>query len=152
MENLPVVFVETIGGEEIKLPVRATSGSAGYDICSRVKLTIAAGTFDRVPTGLKIAIPRGFEAQVRPRSGLAAKSGVTVLNAPGTIDSDYRGEVCVILINHGPVPFDIEPGMRIAQLVFSRVENLHFDKVSSLEQTERGEGGFGSTGHKPIEK
>jgi len=142
----PLVAVETIGGVAVKLPARATCGSAGYDICSSEKVTIGAGRFAKISTGLKLSIPAGFEAQVRPRSGLAAKSGVTVLNAPGTIDSDYRGEVCVLLVNHGSDDFIVEPGMRIAQLVFAAVIAVNFAKVDSLDESSRGEGGFGSTG------
>ncbi|HMM60359.1 MAG TPA: dUTP diphosphatase, partial [Candidatus Rifleibacterium sp.] len=102
--------------------------------------------FAMVPTGLRIAMPHGLEAQVRPRSGLAAKHGVTVLNAPGTIDSDYRGEICVILINHGDNEFVIEPGMRIAQMVFAKVTEVEFRVCNELGSSDRGEGGFGSTG------
>ncbi|HQG29969.1 MAG TPA: dUTP diphosphatase [Candidatus Ozemobacteraceae bacterium] len=122
----PTVRVASIDASTYPLPNQATSGAAGYDVCSREALTLAPGAFGRVGTGLKLEIPHGYEAQVRPRSGLAAKHGVTVLNAPGTIDSDYRGEVCVILINHGRTPFTVEPGMRIAQLVFARVTSVEF--------------------------
>jgi dUTP pyrophosphatase len=101
-----------------------------------------------VPTGLRISMPVGVEAQIRPRSGLAAKHGVTVLNAPGTIDSDYRGEICVILINHGSNEFVVEPGMRIAQMVFARVTTVEFKICENLDHSERGSGGFGSTGTK----
>ena len=129
-----------------KLPVMATPGAAGYDLCASQAVTIKKGEFEKVPTGIRISMPMGLEAQVRPRSGLAAKNGVTVLNAPGTIDSDYRGEICVILINHGKEDFVIEPGMRIAQLVFSQVTQVSFKQVDFLDETSRGEGGFGSTG------
>lgn len=145
--SLPEVFVEKISGEKVVLPLQATAGASGYDICSREKVLIKPGAIARVPTGLKLSIPKGMEAQVRPRSGLAAKNGITVLNAPGTIDSDYRGEVCVILINHGSEEFTIEIGMRIAQVVFAKVEFVAFREVQSLDLTNRGEGGFGSTGH-----
>ena len=145
--NLPEILVEKLTGEKAVLPSQATSGASGYDICSREKISIEAGKIARVATGLKLSIPKGLEAQVRPRSGLAAKHGITVLNAPGTIDSDYRGEVCVILINHGSEAFTIEVGMRIAQLVFARVECVSFKEVQSLDLTNRGEGGCGSTGH-----
>lgn len=141
-----LVAVEFVDGREQSLPARATPGAAGYDLTSSAALEIAPGAFAKVPTGLKMAIQEGFEGQVRPRSGLAAKHGVTVLNAPGTIDSDYRGEVCVLLINHGRAPFKIEPGMRIAQLVISRVEQAHFQHVARLDDSSRGSGGFGSTG------
>ncbi len=143
---LPLVAVELMEGTGALLPARATAGAAGYDICAREAVTLAPGAFGKVGTGLKLAIPAGYEAQVRPRSGLAAKHGVTVLNAPGTIDSDYRGEVCVVLINHGREPFAIEPGMRIAQLIFAPVTTVGFRDVPALETSARGSGGFGSTG------
>ena len=132
------------------MPTQATPGSAGYDLFANERVEILPGAFDKVGTGIKIAIPPGYEAQVRPRSGLAAKHGITILNAPGTIDSDYRGEVCVILINHGKSSFIIEPGMRIAQFVFSQVVTVGFEcvkaGVGALEASSRGQGGFGSTG------
>jgi dUTP pyrophosphatase len=111
------------------------------------EMTLEPGAVALVPTGIAFALPASLEAQVRPRSGLAAKFGVTVLNAPGTIDSDYRGEVKVILINHGKSPFKIERGMRIAQLVIAPVKQIRWEEVSSLEESARGAGGFGSTGH-----
>lgn len=133
------------------LPHYATEGAAGADLRAALKepLLLAPGQYALIPTGLKIALPRGLEAQVRPRSGLAFKHGVTVLNAPGTIDADYRGEIGVILINHGSSPFLIEPGMRIAQLVVAPVVRVSFERSSQaelLETTQRGEGGFGHTG------
>lgn len=131
-----------------KMPEMATAGAAGYDLCASKAVTIKAGEYEKVPTGIRISMPMGLEAQIRPRSGLAAKHGVTVLNAPGTIDSDYRGEICVILINHGKKDFQIEPGMRIAQMVFSKVIQVDFKQVEQLDETSRGEGGFGSTGIK----
>ena len=109
-------------------------------------MTLEPHKWALVPTGLRIALPVGYEAQVRPRSGLAAKAGITVLNTPGTVDSDYRGEVKVILINHSDVPFVIKDGDRIAQMVIARHETAAFEVVTSLEETTRGEGGFGSTG------
>lgn len=129
-----------------KMPEMATAGAAGYDLYASKAVTIKAGEYEKVPTGIRISMPVGFEAQIRPRSGLAAKHGVTVLNAPGTIDSDYRGEICVILINHGKKDFEIEKGMRIAQMVFSKVIQVSFKQVEQLDETNRGEGGFGSTG------
>jgi len=144
--NLPEILLEKTGEGEIALPARATPGSSGYDVCARIAVTLNPGEYAKVPTGIKLAIPEGYEAQVRPRSGLAAKYGVTILNAPGTIDSDYRGEVCVIMINLGSQPFTIQSGMRIAQLVFAKVESVSFREVPSLDSTKRGEGGFGSTG------
>jgi dUTP pyrophosphatase len=131
-----------------KAPAYATSCSAGADICACIThdLVLESGAFAMVPTGLCIALPQGYEAQVRPRSGLAAKYGVTVLNAPGTIDADYRGEIRVILINHGNNPFVIHNGDRIAQLVIASYTVTSFNLVESLDETERGQGGFGSTG------
>ena len=130
------------------LPVYATAGAAGMDLSAsnETPMTIASGQFARVPCGFAIALPSGFEAQVRPRSGLAAKHGVTVLNAPGTIDCDYRGEVQVILINHGPEPFVIERGMRIAQMVVAPVTRVAWEDVEELPTTARDSGGFGHTG------
>lgn len=143
-EHTQVVYVQLETGQSI--PMQATGGSAGYDLCSCQQVLLKSGSYARVPTGIRISMPPGLECQVRPRSGLAAKHGVTVLNAPGTIDSDYRGEVCVLLINHGQEDFLIEPGMRIAQLVFARVTTVHWVKSESLDKSDRGEGGFGSTG------
>ena len=142
----PAVYVQLEDRPGVSIPLQATTGSAGYDLCASQQILLKAGSFAKVPTGLRISMPSGIECQVRPRSGLAAKHGVTVLNAPGTIDSDYRGEVCAILINHGQDDFLIEPGMRIAQLVFARVTTVDFIKTDSLETSGRGEGGFGSTG------
>ena len=131
-----------------KMPEMATAGAAGYDLCASKSIIIKSGEFEKVPTGIKISMPTGLEAQIRPRSGLAAKHGITVLNAPGTIDSDYRGEICVLLINHGKKDFVIEPGMRIAQMVFAKVIKVNFEQVEQLDETNRGESGFGSTGVK----
>lgn len=132
----------------LKLPSYATSLSAGMDLSAALEEALELGSGERalIPTGLAIALPPGYEAQVRPRSGLAIKHGVTVLNTPGTIDADYRGEIKVILINHGKEPFTIERGMRIAQMVVERHEIIEWNVVESLEETERGESGFGSTG------
>ena len=132
----------------LQLPTYATEQSAGMDLSAALAEAIELGPGDRamVPTGLSIALPPGYEAQIRPRSGLAVKHGVTVLNTPGTIDADYRGEIKVILINHGHEPFTIERGMRIAQMVVERYETVGWEVVKSLEETDRGEGGFGSTG------
>ena len=131
-----------------KAPAYATQFSAGADLCACLEqdIVITSGSYARVPTGLSIALPLGYEAQVRPRSGLAAKSGITVLNSPGTIDADYRGEVQVLLINHGKEDFTIHHGDRIAQLVIARYAQVTFDCKESLGTTERGQGGFGSTG------
>ena len=145
----PIIDVEILDhGRGIELPEFKTPGSAGADIRAAVDdpITIEPGAFGRIPTGLKIAIPQGFEIQVRPRSGLAAKHQVTILNAPGTIDSDYRGEVQVLLVNLGGEPFTINRGDRIAQLVLARVEQFDWNEVAAVDITDRGEGGFGHTG------
>ncbi len=130
------------------LPQYQTKGAAGADISAFLTRseTLRPGEYKAIPTGLYMEIPEGYEVQVRPRSGLAFKHGVTVLNAPGTIDSDYRGEVKVILINHSDEPFVINNGDRIAQIVVAPVSRLPFEEVRDLSETERGEGGFGSTG------
>ncbi|MEL6772723.1 MAG: dUTP diphosphatase [Bacteroidota bacterium] len=137
-------------GKGLALPAHATPDSAGLDLRAAVPedapMTLASGAFTLVPTGLQIALPHGTEGQVRPRSGLAFKHGVTVLNSPGTIDADYRGEVKVLLINHGPEPFVIHRGERIAQLVVARYEQVSFAPTDDLTATERGGGGFGHTG------
>jgi dUTP pyrophosphatase len=136
--------------EGLPLPAYETAGSAGMDLRAAVAeeapLTLEPGARALVPTGLKIALEPGFEAQVRPRSGLALKHGVTCLNSPGTVDSDYRGEVGVILVNHGHEPFVIRRGERIAQMVIARHEQATMVEVGTLDETVRGAGGFGSTG------
>ena len=131
-----------------EVPAYATALSAGMDLraCLDAPVTLAPLERTLVPTGLFIALPPGFEAQVRPRSGLAAKHGVTVLNTPGTIDADYRGEIKVILVNLSSTPFEIVPGERIAQMVVARHERVEWEGTDSLDETERGAGGFGSTG------
>ncbi|RAU21986.1 dUTP diphosphatase [Paramagnetospirillum kuznetsovii] len=133
---------------DLPLPAYETAHAAGMDLmaCIPADMDLAPGKRALIPTGFAIALPEGFEAQVRPRSGLAAKHGVTVLNAPGTIDADYRGEIGVILINHGDVAFAITRGMRIAQLVIAPVCRAVWADVESLSETSRGTGGFGSTG------
>ena len=143
-----VVKVQLIS-DGARLPVYGSSQAAGADLCACLgnqSLTIEPHRWAMVPTGISIALPEGYEAQVRPRSGLAAKKGITVLNSPGTIDSDYRGEVKVILINHSDESFVINDGDRIAQMIIARHESASFEVVSSLDETERGSGGFGSTG------
>ncbi len=132
----------------LKLPAYETAQSAGMDLSAALEEALELDSGDRalVPTGLSIALPAGFEAQIRPRSGLAIKHGITVLNTPGTIDADYRGEIKVVLINHGKEPFTIERGMRIAQMVIAKHEHIEWKMVENLEETERGAGGFGSTG------
>lgn len=130
------------------LPQYATEHSAGLDLRANLEASIilAPGSYKLIPTGLFMELPEGTEAQVRPRSGLAFKHGITVLNAPGTIDADYRGEVGVLLINHGSVPFEVKDGERIAQLVVSRHERVSLEENADLRATERGAGGFGHTG------
>ena len=133
-------------GHGLDLPAYATSGAAGMDVLSAEGVTIRPGQRHAVATGLSVAIPEGYEIQVRPRSGLAFKHGISVPNTPGTIDSDYRGELKVILINHGSDDFPIARGDRIAQLVLAPVTQAAWDEVEELDETARGEGGFGSTG------
>ncbi|MGZ5803985.1 MAG: dUTP diphosphatase [Xanthobacteraceae bacterium] len=137
-------------GRDLPLPAYQSAQAAGLDLVAAVPanapVTIAPGTRALVPTGIAIELPEGSEAQVRPRSGLAAKNGVTVLNSPGTIDADYRGEVGVILINHGAEPFVVMRGMRIAQLVVAPVAHATLREVDTLDDTARGGGGYGSTG------
>ena len=133
---------------DLPLPAYATVGSAGVDLRAAISepLLLKPGERLAVPTGIAIALPIGFEAQVRPRSGLAARNGISLVNSPGTIDSDYRGEIKVLLINHGSEEKQIERGDRIAQLVIARYEQVVWSEVSTLEETDRGAGGFGSTG------
>ncbi len=133
-------------GRGLALPGQASDDAAGFDIAAAEDVTLAPGSVAAVASGFALAIPSGYEGQVRPRSGLALKHGVTVLNAPGTIDADYRGEIGVILINHGDGPYTVRRGDRIAQLVIAAVTRAHFEQVNALPQSERGTGGFGSTG------
>ena len=133
---------------DAKMPLQARVGDAGMDLFSVVELTLKPGARELVGTGIKLELPEGYEAQVRPRSGLALKHGVTVLNSPGTVDAGYRGEVGVILINHGTEPFVVEKGMRIAQMVIQRVPEVELVVVDSVSDSERGERGFGSSGLK----
>lgn len=134
------------------LPQYATLHSAGVDLCAWLEepLVLAPGARALVPTGISVAIPSGYEGQVRPRSGLALKKGITVLNAPGTIDADYRGEIGVVLINLGQEPVEIYSGDRIAQLIIARYERFDWQEVDQLDTTMRGEGGFGHTGEKTL--
>jgi dUTP pyrophosphatase len=136
--------------EGLALPAYQSSDAAGLDLLAAVPenapMVLAPGKYALIPTGLTIALPPGYEAQVRPRSGLAAKHGVTVLNAPGTVDADYRGEIGVLLINHGDTPFPIRRGERIAQMVIAPVTRAELVAAASLSVTDRGSGGFGSTG------
>ena len=144
------MVVKVINKSNNPLPEYSTTQSAGMDLRAFITEPIILEVLNRalIPTGLYIEMPEGYEAQVRPRSGLAIKHGVTVINSPGTIDADYRGEICVELVNLSNTPFTIEPGERIAQLVFNKYEQAKFIEVAELSETERGEGGFGHTGNK----
>jgi dUTP pyrophosphatase len=133
-------------GEGLPLPAYATEHAAGMDVVAAEDVTLAPGARHAVATGFAMAIPHGYEVQVRPRSGLALKQGVTCANAPGTIDSDYRGELKIILVNHGEADFEVRRGERIAQIVPAPVLRAQFDMVAALDDTVRGSGGFGSTG------
>jgi dUTP pyrophosphatase len=137
------------GGEGLSLPIRMTEESAGLDLAAAVAaaVVIQPGEIRVIPCGFAIAIPAGYEGQVRPRSGLASKHGITMINSPGTIDSDYRGEVCVPVVNHGSAAFTVERGMRIAQMVIMAVPSVTILEVEELDETSRGGGGFGHTGH-----
>ena len=145
-ESVPVPVKRLPGNDDLPLPGYATGGAAGMDVVSAENVTIAPGARHAVATGLALAIPHGFEIQVRPRSGLALKHGITVPNTPGTIDSDYRGELKVILINHGTAPFEVRRGDRVAQLVLAPVTLASWLEVKELDETVRGDAGFGSTG------
>lgn len=145
-DPVPVPVKRLPNFEGLELPAYATDGAAGMDVLAAEDVSLAPGARHAVATGLAFAIPPGFEIQVRPRSGLALKHGITVPNTPGTIDSDYRGELKVILINHGAETFEIRRGDRVAQLVLAPVTRASWLEVDELEQTTRGEGGFGSTG------
>ena len=133
---------------ELPLPAYATEGAAGMDLLAAIEseIVVAPGAIEAVPTGIALALPNGFEAQVRPRSGLAARHGITVTNAPGTIDEDYRGEIKVLLVNLGDEPYTLESGERVAQLVVAPVTRVSILEVEELDETPRGAGGFGSTG------
>ena len=150
MTNITKILIEQLPhGANLPLPSYATSLSAGLDLMAAIKedIVISAKTYTKIPTGIAIALQDGYEAQIRPRSGLAAKFGVTVLNSPGTIDADYRGEIQVLLINHSAADFVVTPGMRIAQMVIAKFEKAEFISSNlSDHSTERGVGGFGSTG------
>ena len=142
--------VKVINKSNNSLPKYSTTQSAGMDLRAFITEPVILGVLDRalIPTGLYIEMPEGYEAQVRPRSGLAIKHGVTVINSPGTIDADYRGEICVELVNLSNTPFTVKSGERIAQLVFAKYEKADFIEVEELSETERGKGGFGHTGNK----
>ena len=142
------VEVKVVREKGVELPKYETKGSAGMDVRANVKEPITLKSLERIliPTGLKVAIPEGYEIQVRPRSGLAIKHGITMLNTPGTVDSDYRGELKVIVVNLSNEAYTIEPNERIGQFVLNKIEQIEFIEVEELESTERGEGGFGHTG------
>lgn len=148
MKNLQLKILEN--GYGLPIPKYESEGAAGLDLLAAISesknIIILPGKAEMVPTGIAIALPKGFEAQIRPRSGLAAKNGITILNSPGTIDSDYRGEISAMLINHSKVNFKIERGMRIAQMVIAPVVQFNLIKTETLDETKRGAGGFGSTG------
>ena len=148
MKNLQLKILEN--GYGLPIPKYESEGAAGLDLLAAISqsknIIILPGKAEMVPTGIAIALPKGFEAQIRPRSGLAAKNGITILNSPGTIDSDYRGEISAMLINHSKVNFEIERGMRIAQMVIAPVVQFNLIKTETLDETKRGAGGFGSTG------
>ena len=147
---MSTTLVKVVNNGNQALPMYATPQSAGMDLRANIESPISLFPMERelVPTGLHIALPVGFEAQIRPRSGLALKHGITVLNSPGTVDADYRGEVMVLLINLSDQAFEIKPGERIAQMVIARHEQIQWSLVESLDDTERGEGGFGHSGTK----
>ncbi len=142
------VRLRRVGSVKVDMPTYQTAGSAGFDLCAAIAepIAILPGMRCLIPSGFAMAIPAGYEGQVRPRSGLALKHGLTIVNSPGTIDSDYRGEVAIVLINHGHEPFVVKPLSRIAQLVISRIERSNLELVDELDDTLRGQGGYGSTG------
>ncbi|EGQ80470.1 deoxyuridine 5'-triphosphate nucleotidohydrolase [Fusobacterium animalis ATCC 51191] len=142
------VQVKVVREKSVELPKYETEGSAGMDVRANIKEPITLKSLERIliPTGLKVAIPEGYEIQVRPRSGLAIKHGITMLNTPGTVDSDYRGELKVIVVNLSNEVYTIEPNERIGQFVLNKIEQIEFVEVQELDSTERGEGGFGHTG------
>ena len=154
MNNLRVKILKN--GFGLPLPKYESDGAAGIDLLAAIdekkRVKILPGRAEMIPTGIAIALPVNFEAQIRPRSGLAAKHGITILNSPGTIDSDYRGEISAMLINHSKINFEIERGMRIAQMVISPVVQFNLIEIQNLDETERGGGGFGSTGIREDDK
>jgi len=144
----PIAITQLDHAKDLPLPSYATEHSAGMDLLAAIDapITVKKGETALIKAGISIALPEGYEAQIRPRSGLAFKHGITVLNAPGTIDADYRGEIAVLLINHGAADFVVERAMRIAQMVIAPYTRAQWQRVASLDETARGEGGFGSTG------
>ena len=147
MDKIKVHIQKIAGSEDISLPAYMTDQSAGMDICAAVseETIIMPGQRQKIPTGIMIALPEGYEAQIRPRSGLAINQGITLLNSPGTIDADYRGEIALIVINHGSEPFTVTRGMRLAQMVVQKIFQVDWVEVSELNNTSRGSGGFGHT-------
>lgn len=147
MEKIKVHIQKIAGNEDIPLPTYMTGQAAGMDIFAAVPADekILPGQRKKIPTGIAIALPEGYEAQIRPRSGLAIHQGITLLNSPGTIDADYRGEIALIVINHGIESFVVQRGMRLAQMVISKVCRIQWVESSNLDETERGKGGFGHT-------
>jgi dUTP pyrophosphatase len=146
MTSLTIRFKREAGGEGLELPSYQTTGAAGMDVRAAHACVLEPGETRLVATGFSMAVPHGYEAQLRPRSGLALKYGITLLNSPGTIDSDYRGEVKVIMSNFGAEPFSIERGDRIAQMVIAKVELVQIEETTTLDDTQRGSGGFGHSG------
>ena len=148
MSDLTIEIITLPHAAGLDLPAYATAHAAGMDLCAAVQedIVLSPGQRKLIPTGLAIALPEGYEAQIRPRSGLALKNGISVLNSPGTIDADYRGEIQIILANLGNEPFTISRGMRIAQMVIASYTRIAWHQVEALSKTERGDGGFGSTG------
>jgi dUTP pyrophosphatase len=147
MEKIKIRIQKIAGQEDIPLPQYMTEQAAGMDIFAAVPLeeTIHPGERRKIPTGIAISLPEGYEAQIRPRSGLAIHRGITLLNSPGTIDADYRGEIALIIINHGSMPFVVQRGMRLAQMVIQKVCQAQWVESSGLDETNRGSGGFGHT-------
>ncbi|MBV9470000.1 MAG: dUTP diphosphatase [Abitibacteriaceae bacterium] len=150
MSDAPITILlkRESGSEDLELPAYQTAGASGMDVRAAEDRMLQPGETALIPTGFSIAVPLGYEAQMRPRSGLAIKHGITLLNTPGTIDADYRGEVKIILSNFGQAPFYVHRGDRIAQMVIARVEQAQIEVVADLDETSRGAGGFGHTGHK----
>ena len=147
MEKIEVRIQKTYGNDDIPLPRYMTNQAAGMDIFAAVseEEIISPGQRKKIPTGIKVALPEGYEAQIRPRSGLALNNGVTLLNSPGTIDADYRGEIALIVINHGEQPFVVKRGMRLAQMVVQKIFQADWVETAELNTTSRGSGGFGHT-------
>lgn len=147
METIKILIRKLPGNEDIALPRYMTEQAAGMDIFAAVSQDeiILPDQRKKIPTGIAVALPEGYEAQIRPRSGLALKNGITLLNSPGTIDADYRGEIGLIVINHGKEPFVVQRGMRLAQMVVHKVLHVEWMEASTLEKTSRGDGGFGHT-------